>query len=311
MSLIDDYSSGESVNSIANRLGISWRAAKAMLLSYGLKIRTQNEQAIFRRVISDEKVLSLLKSGMTCAEIATQVGCDSSAIQRKANRLNFPIKGGKRVEKTKFVFNEWNHLLAYTVGLILGDGAMSNPKDQKHPNQYQVSVSLISSDKSHLDHLSKLWQGRTIIRVESCHRIILGSKTFHNFLTSIGMLPIKNSMRCLPAIPDEFFNSFLCGWFDADGSVWFKNNKRHRPQFNLVSKNISLLEDASVRLFRLTGIETILAKGHKTYRLRIHALSKVMAVAQFMYAKTPLCLERKRGRFFSVPKQLALKNIVK
>lgn len=69
-----------------------------------------------------------------------------------------------------------------------------------------------------MNYKNKLYQYKNSIKL-----VVFGSSHICNTLYNIGLLNNKSTLDYhLPVIPDEFFNSFVRGYFDGDGCITIK-----------------------------------------------------------------------------------------
>lgn len=108
-----------------------------------------------------------------------------------------------------------NSILWYLVGLITSDGYLS--PDGRH-------IDVTSKDYKFLDELRKNIYIKNRIGIKNkgrykAHRIQISSKSFYQFLVSVGLKTKKSlDIKCV-SIPEYRFGDFLRGLIDGDGNI--------------------------------------------------------------------------------------------
>ncbi len=76
-------------------------------------------------------------------------------------------------------------------------------------------------------------------KVRRYDHIQIGSKEWFSDLSSLGFVQAKSRVLKLPDIPNEYQGSFIRGYFDGDGGVYFKKYKskdRKKPRWVFSSR---------------------------------------------------------------------------
>lgn len=106
--------------------------------------------------------------------------------------------------------------LWYFVGLITSDGCLSG--DGRH-------IDITSAEIDYLKQLKLTVQipQRITRKIDgfgtSAWHIQIGSKSFYQFLVSIGLMPRKSKRLVSLKIPNDYFAHFLRGVIDGDGCI--------------------------------------------------------------------------------------------
>ncbi len=125
----------------------------------------------------------------------------------------------------KYFFDEINHISAYWLGMIFSDGCIHGREKEKK------AISLSSSDKEIVEKFIKC----TGYKNKIAQTLIKENNTLHygvNFVNSymydklieLGCEERKTHVLKPPNIKNEFLFSFLCGYFDGDGSISLNTN---------------------------------------------------------------------------------------
>lgn len=176
---------------------------------------------------------------------------------------------------------EWSARLAYAVGLIATDGCLV--KDGRHVAFVTKDEDLMRTWLTCIGH-EQLRYSRPISRTgTTIYRIQVSDVGLYRFLISIGLTPRKSLTLGRVDVPDRFFDDFVRGLLDGDGSIYLR---RHRPTrrtypdywytrlwtyFSSGSEtHVRWLQDQLMRRHGITGwIEATERKGrHTFYRLR-------------------------------------------
>ena len=134
--------------------------------------------------------------------------------------LAFPDAKKKEPNFNEHCFDEINHISAYWLGFLFSDGCVSETTE----NRKIISFSLI--DEESVIKFSKFIGYKKDIRVgktpkgnNKTYSVSISNENLYNKLLEYGMKPNKTKTLQKPKINDEFIFSFLCGYFDGDGSI--------------------------------------------------------------------------------------------
>ncbi len=150
----------------------------------------------------------------------------------------------------------WSSNFAYAIGLITSDGYLS--KNKRH-------IELKSADKENIINFKKALRLRNrigkITKTKSGnphYYLFCGDVIFYKFLNKIGLESRKSKTIKQILVPKEFFNDFLRGLFDGDGTFYTFRDKRWP---NAVGYQISF---ASASREFLEWLQHQLSKLYKT-----------------------------------------------
>lgn len=130
---------------------------------------------------------------------------------------------------------------AYWVGFIASDGCLYVSKDSR---QDMLSISLAIKDKGHLEKFRRSLETNKPI-TEGLHgknknfkhvTLQISSNKISKDLQKIGITPRKTYDVQWPKIPEEFFPSYVRGYFDGDGCIShkIKQNDLHSVNITIV-----------------------------------------------------------------------------
>lgn len=127
-------------------------------------------------------------------------------------------EGAIPIGARNFISTEWSPELAYAIGLIASDGCLS--RDGRDMSFVSKDIELILAFKQCLGLSNPI--GLAARGSEPKRRYFLiqfGSRTFYDFLLSIGLMPAKSKILGALQIPACYFADFFRGCIDGDGHI--------------------------------------------------------------------------------------------
>lgn len=170
-----------------------------------------------------------------------------------------------------------NEDLAEETGIHVGDGCMNYyPRQRQNYIKYVGDLEEMNSYGKHIINLlNKIYNPNHIFisinqKNTNCYKIVLISKDILEFKRDTLHLPLgKKSKIEVPEIilnSDKLFKSFIRGFFDTDGSLWFE--KRHStycyPKFKIENKSKKVILQCAKRLEEL-GFRISVSLNLKNY----------------------------------------------
>lgn len=113
---------------------------------------------------------------------------------------------------------------AYWLGFLEADGCVHSGE-----GDYRIELGLKKEDYHHLEKYRKFIGRNNKISYRSntnSYRFNFRDKKVHSDLIKLGCVPQKSLILQFPTkqqVPDELLLPFLRGYFDGDGSFWYKN----------------------------------------------------------------------------------------
>ena len=183
---------------------------------------------------------------------------------------------------------------AYWLGFLFADGFVSK-------NRNRVILELNSKDREHVEKFKKyLDTNRPIYykeRYDTCG-IQIDNADLHNNLINYGCIPLKSNIDT--SIPedilkdDNLFWSFLRGFFDGDGSVFWQNDKKIGIFFMGTGNIIDTINKNEI----LKSINKTKEKRcSNCYYLRTTKHDIIKDVYNKFYSNSELFLKRKKSIF--------------
>lgn len=176
-------------------------------------------------------------------------------------------------------FKTWSHDMAYILGFWWADGCM------RFRSSWLFSISQHSKDSYILrDILKKMESDYPVFtpktRKKSCIFEISSNEICLDII-SLGGRPKKSLKISMPNVPFEFFQDFLRGVFDGDGSISMVKKNNH-PSCYICSGSKSFLKGLQNKLFQYYGVCGKI-KFYKTcFRLRFN-IKEIIKLGEIMY----------------------------
>ena len=191
--------------------------------------------------------------------------------------------------------------MAYILGFICADGnLMKNKRGAHFIAMYSIDFDLLVSirDSMKSEHKISLKKGGN----GNNHCIQIGSKEMFEDLAKLNIFPNKSKRLQLPPVPQEFWFSFLRGYFDGDGNVWVgyvhKERKNPNPTIRVVFTSCTreFLESIKSALSMYFPENGVISKGNgNCYRLT-YAVGGALNLYKYMYNSRYLSLHLNRKK---------------
>lgn len=203
---------------------------------------------------------------------------------------------------------------AYFLGFIAADGCVIN--DSKN-YRYKLCLKIHNKDNHILDELVHYIDGKMKIwkhGQREMSEINLSGKKIIKDLESHGITPNKTFNMQYPKIDEKFERHFLRGYFDGDGCIRIKIDKRDdsiRGDLRVVSGSIIFLEKMNKRMNSLfgTNINKLYGPKDKDYKFIGWAgMTDVEKVYHGFYDESNLFLNRKKNIFDEVIEKIKNKQ---
>lgn len=169
---------------------------------------------------------------MTSQDIADVIGCSRTYVLKVWGESGLKGKANRTYYLNEDYFKIITHESAYWIGFIAADGCIYERK--KSNKQLMLSITLSSEDAYILDNLLYDLDSNYKVRYNRDNKgreyagIQINSDKLCNDLRKLGITTRKtyhlNIEQMCQAIGVEFFNSFMLGFFDGDGSISLPQN---------------------------------------------------------------------------------------
>jgi intein/homing endonuclease len=204
----------------------------------------------------------------------------------------------------KDFFKVWSDDMAYVLGFICADGnLMKNKRGAHFIAIYSADFELLTSIKRAMNSEHKISHKKGGNGNNHC--IQIGSKEMFEDLGGLNIFPSKTKRLKLPPVPQEFWFSFLRGYFDGDGNVWtgyiHRKCKNPNPTIRVVFTSCSkdFLESIKSKLLEYFPENGVICKGNGNCFRLAYAVGGALNLYKYMYnSKYPyLHLSRKKVVF--------------
>ena len=229
----------------------------------------------------NEKVTSPSKAGDFCSK-----GCATSYRQR--------------IDDPNF-FGQDNDFDWYIIGLIFGDGCLSQSKGR------QETITLTLKDKEFMERLRQIVCPKRKLYVckarkethSETYSIITANKEVIDRFKQLGLTPRKSTTIQLPCVENE--RAFVRGYFDANGSI-FKNTVNGHSYYH-VSITTGNREFAYQlrEMIEHNGFSPTVIKdsrdNHNAWYVKLYRKKEIPSFGRWIYKDTNWYLPRKFNLF--------------
>lgn len=219
----------------------------------------------------------------------------------------FTLSMANRKHRVKI---KWSANFAYTIGLLVTDGSLSN--DGRHIDFTSKDLELIKHVRTALDLQTRITtKSRGQTDTKNYYRIQIGDVTFYEFLEKIGLSPKKTKTMGIIAIPKKYFFDFLRGHFDGDGTFYSYFDPRWPKSFlfylvfvSASPKHIYWLQN---QITQLLGIKSHITKARtdSIYQLKFSKNAAIPVIQKMYGSSNKMCLQRKHLKIKSALSILA------
>ncbi len=235
----------------------------------------------------------------TSTSLAKEIGCSKSYIikiwMENCNK-------DKDVRKYYSNFDYFkkidSHNKAYILGFICADGCVY--KREKH--QGLLSITVQNRDKLILEKIkTELESNNPISSTDNASTLVIVSQKIFDDLGNLGIHPRKtyqlNLNEVIANINPIFLNSFICGYFDGDGSITLKE----KPSQSHISFAIPKYNSIQfINLLKRIGVEAHFHQDNRTLKyniefgnLGIYGSTNKYIFLQQIYKDVTIYIERK------------------
>lgn len=198
--------------------------------------------------------------------------------------------------------------MSYVLGFIVADGCITVSKER--PNR-PFSLNITSVDKKHLYKIRKLLGSSHKISKKSGgssgvgYQLQIRNSIITKDLINLGVFPRKTYNLKPIKVPQKYFNSFVRGFFDGDGTVYtYKVNNTPQVKVDFISTSYSFISDLNSRIcdnlrIPLKNIHKQIPKNRKKllkYSICFY-IDDCERLYKFMYKSASVFLDRKHRIF--------------
>lgn len=193
----------------------------------------------------------------------------------------------------------WSSNFAYAIGLITSDGNLSKEKGR---------ISLKSADKEMIQNFKfalKLKNKNTKSarggeKTKRYFNVYFRDINFYKFLNKIGLTPAKSRTIKKVEIPDQFFQDFLRGLFDGDGTFYTFWDTRWPNSFGyqiaFASASSDFIKWIKSKLTNMYNVKGFICESSRVFNLRYVKRDSRKLFAVMYHKKGLLFLKRKYNK---------------
>ena len=271
---------------------------------------------------ADEIINLYVNEKMSAYTIAKKYNAGSTSIYRFLVRHKIERRDASHAKQihsiNESIFEKIDtHEKAYWLGLLYADGT----HNVKH---HAISLSLHYEDGyiieafkkfmgyggivQHVDHskYNKIYNKKAQMQ----HKLSIGNKKISNDLLNLGMMSNKTKYCEFPEfLEEQFYSSFLLGYFDGDGSI----HKSHNGFGISIVGTTAFIKELQNKIFiNILGLNKTNLKHVKSDNADISVMKyegnhQLIKIRDWMYQdyvnkNIPICMLRKKEIFFNVQK---------
>lgn len=187
--------------------------------------------------------------------------------------------------------------MSYILGVVCADGCLV-----EHSNGYHC-LNITSKDFDWLHMLKQTLQAeQKICPKGTAYQLQIRNQSIYGDLLSLGATPRKSKTLQMPFVPLSVLADFSRGYFDGDGTVWFRRDMRWKNSWHMkaafYSGSYRFLEMLRIQLQQCAALSPgALMSLPTVFELR-YCIKDAMKLYYWMYYDHHvLCLPRKRQRF--------------
>lgn len=198
-------------------------------------------------ILSREETLELYNNyyvnGISSCKLAEMFGHTHKYYLNAFHKEGLEVRNNK-INSRKYTVNHNyfnkidSHEKAYWLGFIYADGYISST------NGKRFGLSLAIKDKEHLEKLKNCLESNYPVNEFEQHcgysvgskycRLLISSDSIYDNLLKYGVYEHKTNILESPNIDEQFYPSFILGYFDGDGSIFLNKAKFPFYSINIV-----------------------------------------------------------------------------
>lgn len=233
--------------------------------------------------------------------ICKKTGFASTSIRRYIKKFEFenllekcPIKRYLKLNEDYFE-NIDSERKAYWLGLLMADGNVAN-----FNNRYCIRITLKNEDTYLVEELKKDLDSEAKIYFDKHNRATLRvwSKKMYHYLLKLGVIPRKTGKEIVPNINKNLINHFFRGYFDGDGTIYKRaNRRRHKGTIGFCCQSEKFMIDM-LKIINKECNTNINYHFHRSnlYEAKTESFSWAVNIINWMYKDATICMLRKYNR---------------
>ena len=242
-----------------------------------------------------QEILDLLDKGYNTNDIARELDEYQQAVRNVIKKYKPELSFIKNKGNAPNYFTTIDtHAKSYFLGFIAADGAIVK---NTNSNTYELTITIHNKDIDILNFFKKELNcdhkiSNNLGSNKNLCRFRISDKQLTKDLFSLGIVPNKSLILSsfINKIPNEFFNSFLLGYFDGDGSIYITKSKKYYI-------NIRGTENLLTDYLTYFNINKKLYKYDSTFQLVLGSKEHLFTFFNKLYKDSPIYLKRKHEIF--------------
>jgi len=306
--IIKLFNKNYTIPKIAKIFGVSYSVIFKFVKVNNLKRKVNLRTIIFSQKDKETIKDLYLNKNIGTTTIGRKFNVSYSRINNELRSLNVPIKpknfGYKLYKNDSTVFNNIDcHEKAYWIGFLMGDGTILDKKKA-------ITLDLAVLDIDHVEKFKAFLKAENPIHKYEQICKFTNKTTYHAsicvrsdelYLGAIksGLFPRKSLKEKIPNIDPIYYNSFILGLVDADGSWFTTTQYKHKLfTFSLMSginiiKDIQhiLVKNCNLNTNKITKLDLKTGTGGT---ISYSGIKQTKSIYDYLYKNSPVYLERKK-----------------
>lgn len=207
-----------------------------------------------------------------------------------------------------------SHEKAQILGMLAADGCISEHGEY---GQKIITMTLHKQDREYLEHINRAMLSdyplRGVSNQYSSDYVSLNitSPQIFDNLVRAGLTPRKSLTLEFPnanQVPDEFLSSYVCGYFEGDGSISLMTHRRQMINWEIgicVTRQFgerlkTILGDKLSINSQIVRKKSLAERDINSYMLRFAGNLQVKRFGEWIYSKVPFKMKRKYDIFLEL-----------
>ena len=253
-------------------------------------------------IVKQEEMDLILSGKYTSKELSKKLNRHCGTINKIAreNNVKLPRKYTRLYKIKEDFFDTPTEESSYILGFIAADGCILEGKNKK-PSI--VEISLAEKDRNHLLKMKNMISVDVPlkeIKKTNAVRCSLCSIKLAESLVKKGIMPRKSLTLKFPDIPKEYIRHFIRGYFDGDGYIRERGNRRFKYIYSVLEVSMLgtkwFLEDIKEEFYLIYGNKVgslkSCEKWYNAHRLTFSTKSAI-EFCKWIYSDCSIKLDRK------------------
>lgn len=294
---------GLSSGKIGDLLGCNKASILKVIHKYNLVNKNKDKHKYSIELNSKIDEVSTMFKTKNISQIANEIGCDNRTIHNLLKKKNENIDTSKyrklySLDETYFEkINTVNK--AYYLGMLFADGYIGDEGVFKVKLQAR-DVHILEDLKADIRYTGPIaYEDKANERCQDSRVLSIARRKVTEDLIKLGATPRKSLTLKLPTfdqVPEKFFNAFILGLFDGDGSISVKGLKQTIVNCYITGNDlilIPLMEYLKTIDINSTGFYYHKNSNGHTGMLCITRTAEAIKFLNYIYKDAELRLERK------------------